>query len=115
MDYIEYTNAWAKSEVTQGRIMIGVGILLLVIAFFIYRSQHELLKGTLIPLSLLLVVLIGYGGYILSSRPAHAKETIASYETAKETAIENEIAKHINDNKAGKNTVKIYMKVSSNR
>lgn len=102
MDFIEYTNTWAKSEVIQGRIMIGIGILLLIALYSIFRSQNDLLKGALIPLSLLLVVLIGYGSYILYSRPAHAKESIAQYQTAKTEAIAQEKDKHINDNKAGK-------------
>jgi len=102
MDFIAYSNAWVKSEVTQGRIMIVIGILLLIALFGIFRSQHELLKGSTIPLSLLVVVLIGYGSYILYSRPAHAQESIAMYQTAKAEAIEKEKEKHINDNKAGK-------------
>ena len=106
MDFIEYTNTWAKSEVTQGRIMIGIGILLLLTLYAIFRSQNELLKGALIPLGLLVVVLIGYGGYILSSRPAHAKSSIASYQSAEKEAIAKEKEKHINDNKAGKTLIR---------
>ena len=106
MDFIEYTNTWAKSEVTQGRIMIGIGILLLFVLYGIIRSQNELLKGGLVPLGLLLVVLIGYGGYILYSRPMHAKESIALYQKNKTEAFERETVKHINDNKAGKTLLK---------
>ena len=106
MNFIEYINTWVQREVTQGKIMIGVGILLLFVFYFIFRSQNELLKGSLIPLGLLLLVLIGYGGYILFSRPAHAKESIALFEKSKMEAIEKEKVKHINDNKAGKNLMK---------
>ncbi len=79
MDFIEYTNMWVQREVTQGKIMIGIGIFLLFVFFSILRSQNELLRGSLIPIVLLLVILIGYGSYILYSRPAHAKESIALY------------------------------------
>lgn len=106
MDFIEYTNTWAKTEVTQGRIMIGIGILFLVVLFAIFRSQNELLKGAMIPLSLLTVVLIGYGSYILYSRPAHARESIAMYQSSETEAIASEKEKHINDNKAGKTLMK---------
>ena len=102
MDFIEYTNAWVRSEVIQGRIMIGVGLLLLFVFFSIFRSQNELLKGILIPLGLLLLILIGYGSYILYSRPAHARKSISLYEKSREKAIEKEKVKHVNDNKAGK-------------
>lgn len=102
MNFIEYSNTWAKQEVVQGRIMVGIGILLLIASIAIFRSQHALLKGALIPSGLLVLILIGYGGFILYSRPAHSKEIISVYEKSPEEAIEIERAKHINDNKAGK-------------
>lgn len=102
MDFIEYTNIWVQREVTQGRIMIGIGILFLLVFYSIFRNQNELLRGSLIPLGLLVVMLLGYGGYILYSRPAHAKEGIALYQTNKTEAIAKEKVKHIEDNKAGK-------------
>ena len=106
MDFAEYMQSWVKNEVTQGKIMIGIGVLMLVALFFILRGQNELLKGTLIPLSLLMVVLIGYGGYILYSRPAHAQQSVALYKQSKEEAIQKEIEKHVNDNKAGKTLIR---------
>jgi len=102
MDFIEYTNNWSKLEVTQGRVMIGIGVILLIALYGIFQSQIELLKGTLIPLVILVILLVGYGGYILSSRPAHAKESIALYQKSAKEAIVKERTKHINDNKAGK-------------
>jgi len=106
MDFIEYTDTWAKSEVTQGRIMIGIGLALLFVLYYIFRSQNELLRGTLIPLGLLLVILVGYGSYILISRPTHAKESISLFQQSKKEAFEKEKTKHINDNKAGKTLIK---------
>jgi len=108
MDFIEYANSWAKSEVLQARIMIGVGIIVLIAFIGIIRSENQLLRGALIPLSLLLLVLLGYGAFILYSRPAHVKESIALYGQNKEEALEKETAKHINDNKAGKTLLKVY-------
>lgn len=102
MNFIEYTNAWAKSEVVQGRIMIATGIIFLFVLYSIFRGQNELLKGALIPLSLFILVMIGYGSFILYSRPAHAKESIQRYQTSEAEALETEKEKHINDNKAGK-------------
>ncbi|MEM9528329.1 MAG: hypothetical protein AAGA31_17075, partial [Bacteroidota bacterium] len=87
MDFIEYTNTWAKNEVTQGWIMVGSGFLLALVLYSIYVSQNELLRGAMIPLTLLLVVFLGYGSYILYSRPAHAKTSISRYETNVEQAI----------------------------
>jgi hypothetical protein len=108
MEFIEYTNAWAKSEVLQGKIMIGVGIILSITFLAIVRSDNSLLKGSLIPLALLIAILLGYGSFILYSRPAHAKEIIGVYQKSSEEAMKQETAKHINDNKAGKLLIKIY-------
>jgi hypothetical protein len=108
MDFIEYANSWAKSEVTQARIMIGIGVLLLVAFIGIIKSENELLRGSLIPMGLLLIILLGYGSYILYSRPAHVKESIAFYQQSDKEAIVKEQTKHINDNKAGKTLLKIY-------
>jgi len=108
MDFIEYANNWAKSEVTQGQIMIAIGVLILLALIGILKSDIVFLKGATIPIGLILVILIGYGGYILYSRPAHAKESIDLYQKSEKEAIEQEIVKHTNDNKAGKTLMKIY-------
>ena len=106
MDFIEYSTTWAKSEVTQGRIMIGIGLLLLVALYFIFRSNHELLRGAMVPMSLLALVLVGYGGFILQSRPAHSKASIELFQQSPDDAVAQEKMKHINDNKAGKTLMK---------
>lgn len=106
MEFIEYINTWSKNEVSQGRIMIGFGIAVIIVVYSIFRSQNELLKGMLIPLYFLILVLIGYGSYILNSRPAHVTQSIALYEKSEIEAIEKEKEKHINDNKAGKNLMR---------
>ena len=82
--------------------MVGMGVLMVAIIVSILRSQNELLRGAIIPLSLLLLILVGYGSYILYSRPAHARSSIALYQQDRATATEQEKSKHINDNKAGK-------------
>ncbi len=79
MNFITYTNAWTKSEITQRRIMISISILLFIVFYGILPSQNELLKGVSIPLSLLLLILTSYGSYILYSRANHAKESISIY------------------------------------
>jgi len=102
MDFIEQLQIWEKGELIQGKVMIGIGIAFLLVCFIIFRSQNELLKGTLIPMGLLVLILVGYGGYILYSRPAHVKQSITLYEKSKQQAFNKEFEKHTNDNKAGK-------------
>jgi hypothetical protein len=53
-------------------------------------------------------MLLGYGSYMLYSRPAHAKEIIRLYQKSPDDAIKQEKAKHINDNKAGKVLIRVY-------
>ena len=106
MNFIEHINSWVKSEVAQGRIMIGIGIWLLVAVYFILKGDHTLLKGIVIPIGLLTLVLIGYGSYIIYSRPIHAKKSIELFESVPKKAIEKERMKHIEDNKAGKTLMK---------
>ncbi|TBN05497.1 hypothetical protein EYD45_04255 [Hyunsoonleella flava] len=108
MDFIEYINTWVKSELIQGKIMIAFGVLILVVFISIIKSQNEFLRGALIPLGLLIFILIGYGSYILYSRSAHAKESIALFQESKTDGIVKEETKHINDNKAGKLLMRIY-------
>lgn len=106
MDFIQQLQLWEKGELLQGKIMIGLGVIFLIGLIAIFRSQNEFLRGSLIPLGILLVILIGYGGYILYSRPVHVQQSIALYETSKDEAIVKEIEKHTNDNKAGKMLIK---------
>ena len=108
MEFTDYTNDWAKSEVLQGRIMMAIGIFLSIVFVAILRSDNVLLKGSMIPLSLLLAILLGYGSYMLYSRPAHAKEIIKLHQKSPDEAIKKEMAKHINDNKTGKVLMRVY-------
>lgn len=102
MSFAEYMSNWASSELLQGKIMIGIGVFLAIAFVGIFRNENELLRGSLVPLAILLTVLIGYGGYILYSRPTHAKSSVEMYEKSPQEAIAQEIEKHVNDNKAGK-------------
>ncbi len=106
MNFTEYMDAWVKSEVTQGRTMIFIGFICCIAVYFIYKNSNELLNGSLFPLGLLILILMGYGAYIVYSRPVHARESISLYEHSPSKAIEAEIKKHIDDNKLGKTLLK---------
>ena len=88
--------------------MIGIGFFLAIIFAAAFRSENVLLKGSLIPLGLLLAILLGYGSFIIYSRAAHAKEIIEVYQTSSSVAIKQETAKHKNDTKVGKLLIRIY-------
>ncbi|MEO0405639.1 MAG: hypothetical protein AAF193_12275, partial [Bacteroidota bacterium] len=88
MTFPEYLDKWVKSEVLQGQIMIAAGIILAISLFFIIRGNHALLRGTLIPLGLLTIILVGYGGSILFSRPQHAKQSMEIFEKNWQEGVE---------------------------
>ena len=99
MDLIQYTSVWAKGDLLQGRIMFGVGILLLIAAVTILTNSHTLLKGTLIPMGLAVLILVVYGGFLAFSRSGHLEKTRTAYAENQEHAIQQEYDKAIADNK----------------
>lgn len=76
MDFIDYTTAWARAEVQQAKLIVRTGLLLLLAFGAILRGENDLLRGSLLPLGLLLALLVGYGGSLFYSRPAHAQASI---------------------------------------
>lgn len=40
MDLIKHTAEWASGDAIQGKIMLGLGMLMLVFAFLILRSDY---------------------------------------------------------------------------
>lgn len=108
MEFLEQLQLWSKGDVLQGKIMVVVGVVTLIAFIGIMRSNNELLRGTLIPLGLALVVLIGYGAYVIQSRPAHVNEMQIAYEQSAQSAIKAEIAKQAKDYGSCKMLTNIY-------
>ncbi|KXX66825.1 hypothetical protein [Flammeovirga sp. SJP92] len=100
MKLLEYTTIWTKGDIYQGKVMLCIGILLLIAALLILRSHHELLKGMLIPLSLALTLLLGYGGYLTFTRNTHFTNVEAVYKESPAKAIEQEFEKAQKDHDA---------------
>ncbi len=109
MAFSDHLQTWLKGELTQGKIMIGMGILVLIAFIAILKSHNQLLRGSLIPMGLIILILIGYGGYILQSRTAHVQNTLALYQQEPKEAIKKEIEKHTNDNKIGKPNLQYFI------
>lgn len=93
MNLIEHTTTWVNGEVLQGKIMLSIGILFLVVAIAIFKSEHELLKGSLIPIGLLVLVLCGYGGFQVFGRPPHIQKVSEAFAENPETAVKQELEK----------------------
>jgi len=108
MDLLEHTKIWVNGEVFQGKIMMGMGIALLIGWFAIFKSEHTLLKGSLIPLALVLVVLLGYGSMQAFYRPTHLQKVSNLYAGSPEKALEQEVQKAQKDEKAYKTLKPIW-------
>lgn len=94
MDFITHLQTWTKGDITQGKWMIGMAIfILLPTAIFLIKSSHSLQRGMLIPVSLLFLMNVGYGGYLLFSKPKYEEERANQFQTNAEETIKNEIAK----------------------
>ena len=99
MNLIEHTTNWVTGEVAQGKIMLVLGILVLISAIAIFRSDHVFLRGSLRPLGLVVLVLCGYGGFQVFARPPHIKVVaeIAAHDPI--AAKEKELTKSKNDDR----------------
>ncbi|MBD0404747.1 hypothetical protein [Flammeovirga sp. EKP202] len=100
MKLLEHTTIWAKGDIYQGKVMLCFGILFLIAAIIILRSNHELLKGTLIPISLAVVMLLGYGGFLTFTRNGHLTNVESVYNESPAKAIEQEFEKAKKDHEA---------------
>lgn len=109
MNMLDYTNAWVKGEVFQGKIMLVIGVILLIAAIAIFRSDNTLLRGTLIPLGLMLLIFFGYGGLQTFSRPAHINKVTEVYNENPDKAIEQEVVKAKKDNKLYRNLKMVWV------
>ena len=100
MDFIQQLQVWAKGDALQGKIMLGIGIVLAIGLIFILRSDQPMLRGMLIPIGLLLIANLGYGGFLTFSRPSHIQSTIELYNQNPVQAVNKELAKAETDHKS---------------
>lgn len=101
MDFIKQLNNWVKGDVIQGKIMIGFVLFFLFPAVIIsIRSQNILIKGMFIPLSLLLVINLTYGGYLLLTKTKTTKEIEMGYAKNAKQTLEKELASTEKSNKS---------------
>ncbi len=108
MELLKQTAQWAQGDALHGKIMLGVGILTLIAIVFILRNDHAILKGTVIPLSLITLLGIGYGGFLSFSRPGHAKKVAELYESNPQQAVAAELEKAQRDAKAYTTIKKVW-------
>jgi len=93
MDFVKQLEAWAKADASQGKLMLLVGFVLLISLYFVFRNSDPFVRGMLIPIGLLSLVYLGYGGFLTSSRPTHMINTSESYTTNPSETVNKEITK----------------------
>lgn len=103
MELLKFTAEWVKGEIFQGKIMLAIGMLLLIGGIAIIKSSHELLQGTLVPLGLILMVFIGYGGFQTFGRQSHITKVSTVHKESPEKAIKQEHDKALRDVRTYKN------------
>ena len=103
MELLKHTTDWVNGEIFQGKIMLIIGILLLIGGIAILKSNHEILRGMLIPLGLIITLLLGYGGFQTLARPSHLVNFSAVYQENPEKAKQQEYDKAVKDDKTYKN------------
>lgn len=108
MNLIAHTKEWVNGEVLQGKIMLIIGVLVLVAFIAIIRSQQEFLRGLLIPMGLMLVVFVGYGGFQFFVRPAHLLKVERVFQQNPQNAQSMEYEKAVKDDKAYSTAKKVW-------
>lgn len=94
MDFIPHLQTWTKADISQGKWMIGIAIfILLPLCILLIKTNNSLQKGMLIPLCLLFLMNVGYGSYLLISKPKYVTERTAQVQLNAEETIKNEVAK----------------------
>ncbi len=65
----------------------------------IFKGNNPILKGMIIPLSLLMIINFGYGGFLAFSRPKHIQTTTEAYNQQAPQVVQSELKKALTDNK----------------
>lgn len=94
MEFIQLLQTYSKSDISQGKWMIGIAILIILPAcILIIRAGNSLQKGMLIPLVLLFLMNVTYGGYLLFSKPKHLEQTEKKFQFNPQETVASELAK----------------------
>lgn len=108
MELIKFTSMWVKGEVKQGKIMLSLGSIILFLGIAFMISENKLFHGMLIPIGLIVIVLVGYGGMQVIVRPKHIVKLTNIYNENPGYAIEKELQKSNKDDSLFKLLKKIW-------
>lgn len=98
MDFIPL-QIWAKGEITQGKWMLSISVLLLLLIILALRSEDTLFHGMVIPISLLLILNTGYGIYLVTNRIRYAERINRQFKKEAQKTVIREYTKVKNEKK----------------
>jgi len=99
MQFEDHIELWAKGDATQGRMMLAVAAICLIAILFILDVDEGFFKGMYLPIGLLFLVNLLYGGFLAFSRPKHLKSTLSLYKESPSKVLETELNKAEGDHK----------------
>ncbi len=99
MEIITHTTQWVNGEVLQGKITIALSIIFAIALLYFFNLQQSFQKGMIIHISLYLLVLLGYGLFQVTQRPAHIETVSQGMQTNPQETIRAELEKAQKDSK----------------
>jgi hypothetical protein len=99
MDIITHTTQWVHGEVLHGKITIVLSIIFAIALVYFLNFQQFFHKGLMIPFALYLMVLLGYGLFQVTQRPAHIETVSQGMQLNSKETIATELEKAQKDHK----------------
>ncbi len=101
MDFLHQLQTLVRGDIQQGKWMVGIAlVVLLPMALFLFKNNLSLQKGMVIPVCLLIIITICYGGYILYSKPIHLEQTEQQFQSDPQQSLSAELEKAKTDDKS---------------
>ncbi|MDQ0593508.1 hypothetical protein QFZ37_001877 [Chryseobacterium ginsenosidimutans] len=99
MDFIQQIQVWTRGELEQGKWMLAISLLLLPVLFLLLKSGNALSRGMVIPLSVLFLIIAGYGSYLVISRTKNTEQIENQFRQNAGQTIESQYQKATKDEK----------------
>ncbi|WP_426482949.1 hypothetical protein [Chryseobacterium sp. R2ACT005] len=99
MEILQEFSIWTKGDELQGKIMVGIGLVLVLCLLLGFKYENPLLKGMFIPICLLTAASLGYGSFITYSRTKHLKTLTEQYGNNPKETVKMALGKAQNDHK----------------
>jgi len=99
MEFLQELSIWTKGDALQGKIMVGIGLILVLCLIFGFKYENPLLKGMFIPICLLTAASLGYGSFLTYSRAKHLNTVTEQYRHNPKETVKMALGKAQSDHK----------------